>query len=218
MPPVTAERSPPASRMTGADSPVIADSLTEATPSRISPSPGMISPASTSTTSLSLRSSALTTLTGPVEVSRIDVALGRGVGARLAQRVGLRLAAPFGDRFGEIGEQHREPQPGGDLAGERGLPVVGDEVAHEQERDDGRHDLGHEDHRVLGERPRIELAQGVDRRGADDPGVEQALRLRLVRGHGTQAFPIRTSCRRASGSARRPARATGPGNIAGGRE
>ena len=34
MPPVTAERSPPASRMTGADSPVMADSLTEATPSR----------------------------------------------------------------------------------------------------------------------------------------------------------------------------------------
>ena len=33
VPPVTAERSPPASRMTGADSPVIAASLTEATPS-----------------------------------------------------------------------------------------------------------------------------------------------------------------------------------------
>ena len=40
MPPVTAERSPPASRMTGADSPVIADSLTEATPSITSPSCG----------------------------------------------------------------------------------------------------------------------------------------------------------------------------------
>ena len=33
VPPVTAERSPPDSRMTGADSPVIADSLTEAMPS-----------------------------------------------------------------------------------------------------------------------------------------------------------------------------------------
>ena len=42
VPPVTAERSPPASRMTGADSPVIADSLTEARPSMISPSPGMM--------------------------------------------------------------------------------------------------------------------------------------------------------------------------------
>ena len=65
VPPVTAERSPPASRMTGADSPVIADSLTEATPSRISPSPGMMSPASTSTTSFSRRSSALTVSTRP---------------------------------------------------------------------------------------------------------------------------------------------------------
>ncbi len=40
VPPVTAERSPPLSRMTGADSPVIADSSTEAIPSTISPSPG----------------------------------------------------------------------------------------------------------------------------------------------------------------------------------
>ena len=56
VPPVTAERSPPDSRITGADSPVIADSSTLATPSTISPSPGMISPAATRTTS-PLRSS-----------------------------------------------------------------------------------------------------------------------------------------------------------------
>ena len=41
VPPVTAHRSPPDSRMTGADSPVIADSSTVATPSTTSPSPGM---------------------------------------------------------------------------------------------------------------------------------------------------------------------------------
>ncbi len=35
VPPVTAEKSPPDSRITGADSPVIADSSTEATPSII---------------------------------------------------------------------------------------------------------------------------------------------------------------------------------------
>ncbi len=56
MPPVTALRSPPLSRITGALSPVIALSLTEATPSITSPSPGIVSPASTSTRS-SLRSS-----------------------------------------------------------------------------------------------------------------------------------------------------------------
>ena len=47
VPPVTAERSPPDSRMTGADSPVMAASLTDAMPSITSPSPGMMSPAST---------------------------------------------------------------------------------------------------------------------------------------------------------------------------
>ncbi len=41
VPPVTADRSPPASRITGADSPVMADSSTEATPSITSPSPAM---------------------------------------------------------------------------------------------------------------------------------------------------------------------------------
>ena len=51
VPPVTAERSPPASRITGADSPVMADSSTEATPSTISPSDGMASPAETNTRS-----------------------------------------------------------------------------------------------------------------------------------------------------------------------
>ena len=51
VPPVTALRSPPDSRITGADSPVIADSSTEAMPSTTVPSPGMSSPASTTTTS-----------------------------------------------------------------------------------------------------------------------------------------------------------------------
>ncbi len=58
VPPVTALRSPPASRMTGALSPVIALSSTDATPTTISPSLGMNSPASQSTTS-PLRRSAL---------------------------------------------------------------------------------------------------------------------------------------------------------------
>ncbi len=51
VPPVTDEKSPPASRTTGADSPVMALSSTEATPSMTSPSSGIMSWASTSTTS-----------------------------------------------------------------------------------------------------------------------------------------------------------------------
>ncbi len=56
VPPVTAERSPPDSRMTGADSPVIADSSTDAMPSMISPSPGISSPATTTHSSPTSRS------------------------------------------------------------------------------------------------------------------------------------------------------------------
>ena len=51
VPPVTVLKSPPDARITGADSPVIADSSTEATPSITSPSTGTRSPASTSTRS-----------------------------------------------------------------------------------------------------------------------------------------------------------------------
>ena len=51
VPPVTAEKSPPDSRTTGADSPVMALSSTEATPSMTTPSAGTTSPACTSTTS-----------------------------------------------------------------------------------------------------------------------------------------------------------------------
>ncbi|MDR8957034.1 hypothetical protein FEP76_05558 [Burkholderia multivorans] len=59
VPPVTDEKSPPDSRITGADSPVIADSSTDATPSTTSPSAGITSPASTSTTSPLRRSDAV---------------------------------------------------------------------------------------------------------------------------------------------------------------
>ncbi len=51
VPPVTEEKSPPASRITGALSPVIADSSTLAVPSIISPSLGISSPALTKTIS-----------------------------------------------------------------------------------------------------------------------------------------------------------------------
>ncbi len=125
VPPVTADRSPPASRMTGADSPVIAEfvdgghafhdvavarndlagldehDIAQAEIKRVHP------------------------FNEAVEVLGIDVAPGVRVAARAAQGVGLRLAPPFGDGFGEIRKQHREPEPGGDLARERRCAVVG---------------------------------------------------------------------------------------------
>ena len=51
VPPVTASRSPPLSRMTGADSPVMTLSSTDATPSTTSPSTGIVCPDETNTKS-----------------------------------------------------------------------------------------------------------------------------------------------------------------------
>ena len=146
VPPVTAERSPPLSRMTGADSPVMAASLTEATPSITSPSDGMRSPASTSTTS-----PFLSPVAGTVSKSvDADVAqpLGHRLGLGLAQGRRLRLAAALGHGFGEVGEQHGEPEPEIDLEGEAQPAAAGHEVADEQDRGQRRDDLDREHHGV----------------------------------------------------------------------
>ena len=114
VPPVTALRSPPDSRMTGADSPVMADSSTEATPSTTSPSPGIRSPASQTTRSpgrsVGRRHALLAAAL--VQAPRHHLA------ARGPQGVGLGLAASLGDGLGEVREEHRQPQPEGDHAGE----------------------------------------------------------------------------------------------------
>ncbi len=73
VPPVTPERSPPASLTTGADSPVMADSSTVATPSTISPSFGMTSPTDTYTMSPALSSSELTSSVRPFTSLRASV-------------------------------------------------------------------------------------------------------------------------------------------------
>ena len=102
VPPVTALRSPPDSRMTGADSPVIADSSTEAMPSITVPSPGMSSPASTTTTSPRTSSDARFASRRPAAPWSP---------AHRAQRRRLGAAAALGDGLGEVAEQHGEPQP-----------------------------------------------------------------------------------------------------------
>src|SRR3954470_12036871 len=71
-----------------------------------------------------------------------------GLGPGSAQGVGLGFAAPLGDRLGEVREQHRKPEPQGDLDREANGLAAGDEIAQE---DDGRergHDLDHEHDRV----------------------------------------------------------------------
>ena len=131
VPPVTAERSPPLSRMTGADSPVIAASLTDAMPSMTSPSLGISVAGLDQHDVALLQRRRRRDLVRPVAV---DEQLGHRLGLGAAQGRRLRLAAPFGDRLGEIGEDHGEPQPHVDLEREAVVAAAGDEVAHEQHR------------------------------------------------------------------------------------
>ena len=101
VPPVTAERSPPASRMTGADSPVIADSSTEPTPSITSPSAGITWPASTTTMSPRRRSAAATSSRPPPGVRRwavVVVRVARSAFACALPRPSAIASAKFANR------------------------------------------------------------------------------------------------------------------------
>ena len=99
VPPVTAERSPPLSRMTGALSPVIADSSTEATPSMTSPSLGITSPVSTSTISPFLRLAAATwanfAAPGARSFAMVSVRMRRSASACALPRPSATASAKF---------------------------------------------------------------------------------------------------------------------------
>jgi len=97
---------PPASRITGALSPVIADSSTEATPSTISPSAGITSPASTRTRSPCLSSVDATSF---AFAGRIDTPRNR-ILARGTQALRLGLAACLGKGLGEVREENCQEQ------------------------------------------------------------------------------------------------------------
>ena len=81
-----------------------------------------------------------------------------GLALGLAQRIGLRLAAPLGHGFGKVGEQHREPQPERDLEvkPEAG-PVVNGVVDQQRGGQHAAH-LHHKHHRVFDHAARVELA------------------------------------------------------------
>ena len=104
VPPVTALRSPPLSRITGALSPVIALSSTEATPSITSPSHGITSPAATVTSTSPRRSVGAGTTEIDESIGGVRQLLGHQIGAGAPHGLGLRLAASLGHRLGEVGE------------------------------------------------------------------------------------------------------------------
>ena len=176
VPPVTAQRSPPASRMTGAefagdrafvhrgdafdDVAVRRDQIAgfnqdDVADAQVGRRDGRIGVAK---------------MTAPVGVEQ---PLGQSVAAGGAQGRRLGLAAPLGHRFGESGEQHGEPQPQRDLAGkERQFAVAEEKRAQPQESHQGGDDLGDENHRIGGQMMGAELLDRVDRGGADDRRIE----------------------------------------------
>ena len=171
VPPVTALRSPPDSRMTGADSPVMADSSTEAMPSTTVPSPGMTSPASTTTRS-----------------PRCSSAAGRVVPSCICATVSVRIersvsacarAAALGERLGEVGEDDGEPQPHRHRDGEQQrLVAAAERVAADDLVDDGERgqhgaDLDHEHDRVAQLHARVELAQRREERRPHQLAAEE---------------------------------------------
>ena len=69
-------------------------------------------------------------LTGASRLRLVQL-LGGAHRGGLAQRVGLGLAAAFGHRLGEVGEEHREPQPGRDAEDEPPAIRPAADAAHE---------------------------------------------------------------------------------------
>ena len=182
VPPVTAERSPPDSRITGADSPVIADSSTVAMPSITSPSAGIRSPGrdDDDVAGDELRARHLD-----------DRAVGLALaGERLRARAcaassAWALPAPLRHRLGEVGEEHGEPEPGRDQPGEDVL--LGGRVAEVLDEEDGHDDapdLDEEHHGVARDVARVELAE----RGRARP-------LRTIAGSNREVGLLGHSCR-----------------------
>src|SRR5467141_3103429 len=98
-----------------------------------------------------------------------------GFCARLAQRIRLRLAAPFGHGFGKISKEDSEPKPDRDLKleGKRMRVVQG--VSHQLNGEQRRANFHDEHHWVFHERARIQLYEGIPYRAARDFSVPDRL-------------------------------------------
>ena len=160
VPPVTAERSPPLSRITGAISPVMAASLTEATPSMISPSEGI------DVAGLDQHDLRRPPARGPGSGrscrragSTISLAL---VVTRVARRLSAAaLPRPSATLSAKLANSTVGPEPDGQLDA-RSRPARRARDRHGG-RDRGQHrdDPGGEDHRIPGQLAGVELGEGV---------------------------------------------------------
>ena len=94
---------------------------------------------------------------------------GEGQRAGSLESIGLRLAATFGDGFGEVREQDGEEQPQGDLQDVSKRLGRGEELLKRQ----GGADEGDEHHRVFQLGARIEFADRVEGGLAENGAVEE---------------------------------------------
>jgi len=91
-----------------------------------------------------------------------------GLGACLAQGVGLGLAAPFGHRLGEIGKEHGEPEPERDLTCEQRVTGTAGEVLDEHRRRQQAANRDEAHHGVAHLHAWIEFREGIHRGLAHD--------------------------------------------------
>ncbi len=111
VPPVTPHRLPPASRTTGADSPVMADSSTRATPSDDLTVTG---------NDLAICHQYLIALAKRQSRDLLCASVGKqaagfGIASGLAKRLRLGSAPALGQCFGKVGKQYGKPEPDADL-------------------------------------------------------------------------------------------------------
>ena len=162
MPPVTALRSPPDSRITGALSPVITDSSTVAMPSITSPSPGIMSPASQETTSPARNFEAGTCSIFPslsIRLAIASVLVLRRESACALPRASAIASAKFANST--VNHSHTEiwnvnPMPAAPTMSRTRKMVV------------SRAHFHHEHHRILQQRDRIQLHERCLNRAIDD--------------------------------------------------
>ena len=114
------------------------------------------------------------------------------LGLGLAQRGGLRLAAAFGHRLGEVGEDHREPEPERHLSREQRMAAAAHQLLDEDDRRQQAAGLDDEHHRVAELDPWIELLERIDDRRPDDGRVPDRDATRVF----CHTMPSPTECSR----------------------
>ena len=161
--------------MTGADSPVMALSSTDATPSMTSPSTGMMSPVSTSTTSplrkvLGLDADRWRDWPVTHRVNCFAITVWRMPrNAEACAR--LRPSASASAKLANSTVKASHTCDGEDEAG--GCLAMTSQRLHEQQGGDQRADVNDEHHRIAPLHARIQLAERIEQRGTQQLLIQE---------------------------------------------